>query len=108
MTGRTPYKLNHKTVPKLTRSMLHDLETIEKVFVEKNNKKTRATKAKASTAPQKEASVPCKHLDGGGSGGPALKKAHTAKYCKWCKVAGWPFKTHDTSKAVDLTKTTKS
>ena len=35
---RNLYELNHKTVPESTRSMLHDLETIKKVFVEKNNK----------------------------------------------------------------------
>ncbi len=50
---RNLYKLNHKTVPVSTRSMLHDLETIEKVFVEKNNEKAKASAAKAGTAPQK-------------------------------------------------------
>ncbi len=101
---RDLYKLNHKTVPELTRSMLHDLETIEKVFVEKNNKNARATKTKASTAPQKGASVPRKHRNGGSSGGPAPKKARTAKYCKWCRVAGGLFKTHDTSKCCRFDK----
>jgi hypothetical protein len=48
---RNLYELNLKTVPELTRSMLHDLETIEKVFVEKNNKKAKANVAKAGTAP---------------------------------------------------------
>jgi hypothetical protein len=76
--------------------MPHNLETIEKVFVEKNNEKARAVKAKAGTAPQKRASVPCKKGNGGGSGGPAPKKATTAKYCRWCQAAGGPFKTHDT------------
>ncbi len=52
--------MNHKTVPESTRSMLHDLETIEKVFVEKNNEKAKASTAKASTTPQKGASVPRK------------------------------------------------
>ena len=79
---RNLYKLNHKTVPESTRSMLHNLENIEKVFVEKNNEKARVIKAKISTAPQKGASVPHKHRNGGGSGGPAPKKPHTTKYCK--------------------------
>jgi hypothetical protein len=48
---RNLYKLNHKTIPELTRSMLRDLETIEKVFVEKNNEKAKASAAKAGTAP---------------------------------------------------------
>jgi hypothetical protein len=80
---RNLYKLNHKTVPELTRSMLNNLETIEKVFVDKNNEKSKTTIAKAGTAPQKGASVPRKKGKGGGSGGPAPKKACTAKYCKW-------------------------
>ena len=45
------YKLNHKTVPESTRSMQNNFENIEKVFVEKNNKKARAIKAKVSIAP---------------------------------------------------------
>ena len=36
---RNLYKLNHKTFPESMRSMLHDLETIEKVFVEKTMRK---------------------------------------------------------------------
>ena len=92
------YELNHKTVPESrTRSMLHDLENIEKVFVEKDNKKARANKAKPDTAPQKGGHMPRKHGTGGGSGGPAPKKAHTAKYCKWYKAPGGSFSTHDTS-----------
>ncbi len=45
--------MNHKTVQESTRSMLHDLETIKKVFAEKNNEKAKANVAKAGTAPQK-------------------------------------------------------
>ncbi len=71
--------------------MLQDLETIEKVFVEKNNKKAKASIAKAGTAPQKGRSVPRKKGKGGGSGGPAPKKAHTAKYCKWSKEVDGPY-----------------
>ena len=47
------YKMNHNTVLESTRSMLHDLKNIKKVFVEKSNKKARANKAKAGTTPQK-------------------------------------------------------
>ncbi len=101
---RNLYELNHKTVLESTRSMLHDLETIEKVFVEKNNKKAKAIKAKAGTAPQKGLSVPHKKGNGGGLGGPAPKKACTAKYCKWCQAVGGPFKTHDTSKCCRVDK----
>ncbi len=41
--------------------------------------------------------MPKKHGRKGNSGGPAPKKVHTAKYCKWCKAAGGSFSMHDTS-----------
>jgi hypothetical protein len=50
---RKLYKMNHKTVPELKRSMLFDLENIEKVFAEKDCKKARSNKAAAGTAPKK-------------------------------------------------------
>ncbi len=62
---RNLYELNHKTFTELTRSMLHNLETIEKVFVEKNNEKAKANIAKAGTAPRKGLSVPRKKRKGG-------------------------------------------
>ena len=77
--------------------MLHDLETIEKVFVEKYNKKAKANIAKAGTAPHKGLSVLRKKGKGGGSGEPALKKTRTAKYCKHCQAVGGPYQTHNTS-----------
>jgi hypothetical protein len=92
---RNLYELNHKTILESTRSMLH-------VFIEKNNKKAmagiaKAGIAKAGTAPQKGASVPRKKGKGSGSGGPAPKKAHTAKYCKWCQAVDGPYQNHNTS-----------
>jgi hypothetical protein len=53
--------------------------------------------AKTGTAPQKWASVPRMKGKGGGSGGPAPKKARTAKYCKWCKAVDGPYQTHNAS-----------
>jgi len=94
---RNLYELNHTTVPESTRSMLHDLENIEKIFVEKNNEKAKANAAKAGTAPQKGASVPRKKgKRGGDSGGPPPKRARTAKHCKHCKAASGPYQTHNT------------
>jgi hypothetical protein len=104
---RNLYELNHKNVPESTRSMLHDLETIEKVFVEKNNKKAKASVAKAGTAPQKGASIPRKKGKRGGSGGPAPKKAHIAKYCKWCKAVDGPYQTHNTRDCCRFDKDSK-
>ena len=94
---RNQYKMNHKTIPESTRSMLLDLENSEKDFATKDGKKARSNKTVAGTAPKKARIVPRKHGKGGGSGGPAPKKACIAKHCKWCKVAGGPHQTHDTS-----------
>jgi hypothetical protein len=92
------YEMNNKTVPESTRSMLLDLENIEKVFATKDGEKTRSIKAKAGTPKKAAFSVPKKHGKGGGSGGSAPKKARSTKYCKWCKAAGGAFQTHDTIK----------
>jgi hypothetical protein len=59
--------------------MLLDLENIEKVFVTKDGKTARTIKALAGTALKKARIVPRKHGKGGGSGGPAPKKARSAK-----------------------------
>ncbi len=55
---RNQYKMNHKTVPESTRSMLLNLENIEKVFAVKDGKKTRSIKASAGTAPKKAGILP--------------------------------------------------
>ncbi len=104
---RNQYEMNHKTVPKSTRSMLLDLENIRKVFVMKDGKKARAIKASAGTAPKKAGIVPRKHGKGGGSGGPAPKKARSTKYCKWCKAVGGAHQTHDTSECCRFDKDDK-
>ena len=96
--------MNHRTVPESVRAMLQDLENIEKVYIECANNKARANKAKASTAPKSGGQVPRKHVREGGSKGPAPKKVHSTKYCKWCKAAGGPFTTHGTVKCCKFEK----
>jgi hypothetical protein len=93
---KNQYKINHKTVPELTRSMLFDIENIEKVFATKGGKKARSIRAAAGTAPKKGGTVLRKHGKRGGSGGPVPKKACTTKHYKWCKAAGGFFQTHNT------------
>jgi hypothetical protein len=93
---RNQYDLMHKTVLELPRAMLQDLENIEKLFVEKYNKKAPANKAKAATAPKTAERAPKKRAHGGGSDRGAPKKGRSAKYCKWCKTANGPNTTHDT------------
>ncbi len=93
---RNQYNLTHSTVPESPRAMLMDLENIKKLFVKKNNKKARANKAKAATASKTAERMPKKHAHRGGSDQGAPQKGHSAKYCKWCKVAGRPYTTHNT------------
>ena len=42
--------MNHKTVLEFTRSMLHDLKNIEKVFIKKSNEKARAKQGRPRLA----------------------------------------------------------
>ncbi len=79
---RNQYNLTHSTVPKSPRAMLMDLENIEKLFVEKYNKKARANKAKAAAASKTAERVPKKRVHGGGSNKGAPQKSRSAKYCK--------------------------
>ncbi len=60
--------------------MLQDLENVEKLFVEKYNKKARANKAKAATAPKMAERMPKKRAHGEGSDRGAPKKGRSAKY----------------------------
>jgi hypothetical protein len=96
--------MNHKTLSESTSLMLLDLGNIEKVFTTKDGKKARTIKTSAGTAPKKAGIVPRKHGKGGGSRGPAPKKARSTKYCKWCKAAGKPHQTHDTSECCRFDK----
>jgi hypothetical protein len=95
---RNQYDLTHKTVPESPRAMLQDLKNIEKLFIEKYNKKAQALKAKAATAPKTAERVPKKRAHGGGSDRGAPQKGRSAKYCKWCKMENGPYTTHDTIK----------
>ena len=89
------------------RSILLDLENIEKLFVEKTNEAARANKAKVATAlkgagehvPRKGKRV---HGEGPDTGNP--KKVRTAKYCKWCKAVDGPFTTHNTDECCRFNK----
>jgi hypothetical protein len=101
---RNQYNLTHKTVPESPRTMLRDLENIEKLFVEKYNEKAQANKAKAATAPNTAEHVPKKRAHGGGSNRGAPKKGHSAKYCKWCKTANGHYTTHNTIKCCRFEK----
>jgi hypothetical protein len=61
------YNLNHSTVPKSIRTLLPDLEAIERVMEEKRGANLKA-KAKGGTAPAKSESNPKRKASGGPTG----------------------------------------
>jgi hypothetical protein len=67
MLWQNQCNLNHSMVPKLTRTLLLDLEAIEQVMVEKQNEKLKA-KGKGSTAPSKAKGKPKRKASGGPTG----------------------------------------
>jgi hypothetical protein len=67
MLWQNQYNINHATLPELTCTLLLDLEAIEHVMVEKQNKKLKA-KGKASTALSEAKSNPKRMASGGPTG----------------------------------------
>jgi hypothetical protein len=79
MTWQNQYNLNHSTVPEPTCALLLDLEAIERVMVEKHNKKLKA-KGKAASARPEAKSNP-KRKASGGPTGQVPKKGCSEKFC---------------------------
>ncbi len=73
--------------------MLPDLEAIERIMVEKHNKKLKA-KGKASTALPKAKSNP-KSKAAGGPTRQVPKKGCSENFCQHCKSHGGPYQTHN-------------
>jgi hypothetical protein len=74
--------------------LLPNLEAIEWVIVEKQNKKLKA-KGKATPAHPDAKSNP-KRKASGGSSEQVLKNACSEKFCQRCKAHGGPYQTHNT------------
>jgi hypothetical protein len=94
MSWQNQYNLNHSTVPESTRTLLPDLEAIERVMEEKQGANLKA-KAKGGTAPAKSESNP-KRKASGGPTGRVPKKGCSEKFCQQCKAHGGPFTMHNT------------
>jgi hypothetical protein len=94
MSWRNQYNLNHSMVLESMHTLLLDLEAIEHVMVEKQNKKLKA-KGKASTAWPKAKSNP-KRKASGGLTGQVPKKSLSEKFCQHCKADCGPYQTHNT------------
>ena len=89
------YSLTHSTVPEAPRTLLPDLENIERVMLEKYNEKLKA-KVKATTARLDGKGKPKKGTSGGGSSERVPRKARAEKFCQLCKTHGGPHQTHNT------------
>jgi hypothetical protein len=94
MSCQNQYNLNHLTVLESTCALLPDLEAIEHVMVEKQNKKLKA-KVKVSTSWSEAKSNP-KRKASGGPTGQVPKKGPSEKFCQRCKAHGGPYQTHNT------------
>jgi hypothetical protein len=67
MSWQNQYNLNHSTVPESIRTLLLDLEAIERVMVEKKVANLKA-KGKGGTAPSKAKVNPKRKASGGSTG----------------------------------------
>jgi hypothetical protein len=94
MTWQNQYNLNHTTVPESTRALLPDLEAIECIMVEKQNKKLKAN-GKAATARSKAKSNPKRKASGGPTGW-VPKKGCSEKFCQSWKAHSGPYQIHNT------------
>jgi hypothetical protein len=93
MLWQNQYNLNHSTDPKSTRTLLPDLEAIERVMVEKSVK--LKAKGKGGTGPSKAKGNPKRKAPGGPTG-QVPKKGPSERFCQRCKAHGGPFQTHNT------------
>jgi hypothetical protein len=94
MSWQNQYNLNHSMVSESTRTLLMDLEAIERVMVEKKGANLKA-KGKGSTAPSEAKGNPkCKAS--GGLTGQVPKKGRSETFCQRCKAHGGPFMMHNT------------
>jgi hypothetical protein len=93
MSWQNQYNLKHSTIPESTRTLLPDLEAIERVMVEESVK--LKAKRKSSTAPSKAKGNPKRKVSGGPTGR-IPKKGCIEKFYQLCRAHGGPFQTHNT------------
>jgi len=96
VTWQNQYNLNHQTVPESPRTLLQDLENIERVMSEKLAEKLRA-QGRASAAAKGDSGGKGKKRESGGRSERVPKKARTEKFCQRCKTHGGPHQTHNTN-----------
>jgi hypothetical protein len=89
------YNMTHMTLLDGTRTLLQDLESIERVMDEKHEAGQKAkVKEAAASAIAKGSSK--KRSASGSPGERVLKKGKPSKFCQHCKAKGGPHLTHNT------------
>jgi hypothetical protein len=95
------YNLNHSTVPALAHMLLPNLEAIERIMVEKQNKKLKA-KGKASTAWSEAKNNP-KHKASGGPTGESLRRVAVRSFASIARPTAVPTRPTTPWTAVTMT-----
>ncbi len=94
MSWQNQYNLNNSMVPKSTRTLLPNLEAIERVMAEKKGANLKA-KGKGGTAPSEAKGNP-KRKASAGPTGQVPKKGCSEKFCQRCQAHSSPFTAHNT------------
>jgi hypothetical protein len=89
------YNMTHTTLPDGTRTLLQDLESIERIMEEKHKAGQKA-KAKEAAASAIAKGSSKKRSASGNPGEQVPKKGKPNKFCQHCKAKGGPHLTHTT------------
>jgi hypothetical protein len=89
------YNMTHQTLTSGTRTLLQDLELIERVMDEKHEAGLKA-KAKEASASGIAKGSSKKRSASGSPGEQVPKEAKPSKFCQHCKATGGPHLTHNT------------
>jgi hypothetical protein len=89
------YNMTHSTLPNRTRTLLQDLESIERVMEERHEAGLKM-KAKEASASAIAEGTSKKRSTSGNPGEQVPKKGKPKKLCQHCKAKGGPHLTHNT------------
>ncbi len=89
------YNMTHQTLPNGTRTLLQDLELIERVMDKKHEASLKA-KAKEASASAIAKGSSKKRSASGSPGERVPKKGKPSMFCQHCKAKGGPHLTHNT------------
>ncbi len=97
VTWMNHYNMTHSTLPDRTRTLLQDLESIERIMDKRHEAGPKA-KVKEASASVIAKGTSKKHSASGNPGEQVPKKDKPNKFCKHCKAKSGPHFTHNTKK----------